>query len=172
MFLMPKLDITHKISRIQARIVQLELGDALEARDINALLTKDQQQQLKTTWTAQQALRKTHKTKASAEADGLIWKTIREVRLDIYKQACAQLESELLDSMTSLAAQSEIRAARVFMKAWATSKKNGENAWAQGNNALRRAGLNRLDQLTGRGSSKRDEDLRKIEDELRKKLTD
>ena len=169
---MPKLDITHKISRVQARIVQLERGDALEARDINALLTKEQQQQLKTAWAAQQALRKTHKTKAAADADGLIWKTIREVRLDIYKQAFAQLESELVDGMTALADKAEIRSARVFMKAWATAEKNGENGWVQGNNALRRAGLNRLDQHTGSGNSKRDAEVREMEDALRKKLED
>lgn len=169
---MPKLDITHKISRLQARIVKLERGDAIEARDINALLTKAQQQQLKMAWKAQQALRKTHQTKASAEADGLVWKTIREVRLDIYKQAFAQLQNELVDGMTELAAQAEIRAAKVFMDAWATAENDGENGWVQGNNALRRAGLNRLDQHAGSASSKRDEDVREMEDALRKKLED
>ncbi len=167
---MPKLDITHKISRVQARIVKLERGDAIEARDINALLTKAQQQQLKMAWKAQQALRKTHQTKASAEADGLIWKTIREVRLDIYKQAFAQLESELVDGMTALADKAEIRSARVFMKAWATAEKDGGNGWADGNSALSCAGLNRLDHRSGNAGSKRDEEVYEMEDALRKKL--
>ena len=58
---MPKLNVTHLVGRIQERIEQLERGDALEARDINALLTKEQQQALKDVWTKQQSLRKTHK---------------------------------------------------------------------------------------------------------------
>ena len=52
---MPKLNVTHLVGRIQERIEQLERGDTLEARDINALLTKEQQQELKDAWTVQQA---------------------------------------------------------------------------------------------------------------------
>ena len=169
---MPKLDITHKISRVQARIVQLERGDALEARDINALLTKEQQQQLKTAWAAQQALRKTHKTKAAADAGGLVWKTIREVRLDVYRQAFAEMQNELVDGMTALAEQSEIKAAKVFMDAWAAAEKDNRDGWVQGNIALRRAGFNRLDQRTSRLDSKRDAEVREMEDALRSKLKD
>jgi hypothetical protein len=44
---MPKLNATHLVGRLQERIEQLERGDALEARDINALLNKEQQQALK-----------------------------------------------------------------------------------------------------------------------------
>lgn len=85
---MPKLNFTHLIGRIQERIEQLERGDALEARDINVLFTKEQQQALKDAWTKQQALRKIHKSPKTNEGVQKIgWKTIREVRLEIYKQA-------------------------------------------------------------------------------------
>ena len=169
---MPKLDITHKISRIQERIVQLEGGEALEARDINALLTKEQQQMLKQLWAEQQALRKTHKSKAAADAGGLVWKTIREVRLDVYRQAFAEMQNELVDGMTALAEQSEIKAAKVFMDAWAAAEKDNRDGWVQGNIALRRAGFNRLDHRSGNAGSKRDEEVREMEDALRKKLED
>jgi len=53
-----KLNVTHLVGRIQERIEQLERGFALEARDINALLTKEQQQELKDAWTKKQVLRK------------------------------------------------------------------------------------------------------------------
>ena len=167
---MPKLDATHKVSRIQARIAQLEQGEAIEARDINALLTKEQQQELKKLWAEQQALRKTHKTKALADADGLVWKTIREVRLDIYRQALAELENNLVEDMEALVHQSEIRAARVFMDAWATAEKDGGNGWVQANNALKRAKLNRLDQRTSTATSKRDQAIREMEEAIRNKL--
>ena len=169
---MPKLDITHKISRIQERIAQLERGEALEARDINALLTKEQQHKLKQLWAVQQALRKTHKSKAAADADGLVWKTIREVRLDVYRQAFAEIQNELVDGMTELAARTEIRAAKVFMDAWASADKDNKDGWVQGNIALRRAGFNRLDQRTSRRDSKRDAEVREMEDALRSKLKD
>ncbi len=48
---MPKLNVTHLVGRIQERIEQLERGDALETRDINALLNKEQLQALKDAWT-------------------------------------------------------------------------------------------------------------------------
>ena len=60
---MPKLNVTHLVGRIE----QLERGDALEARDINAFLTKEQQQALKDAWTVQQAMSKIHKPPKSIE---------------------------------------------------------------------------------------------------------
>ena len=54
---MPKINATHKLERIQKRIAQLENDEALEARDINALLTPEQQQELKDAWAIQQLLR-------------------------------------------------------------------------------------------------------------------
>ncbi len=169
---MPKLDVTHKISRIQERITQLERGDALEARDINALLTKEQQQQLKALWAEQQAIRNTHKTKDAAEADGLVWKTIRDVRLDIYKQAFAEIQNNLVEGITALADQSEINAAKVFMDAWVSAGKDNKDGWVQGNIALRRAGFSRLDKRNSRLNSKRDEEVRELEDALLQKLKD
>ena len=44
---MPKIDAMHRVERIRKRIEQLERGEALEARDINALLTPLQQKQRK-----------------------------------------------------------------------------------------------------------------------------
>lgn len=40
---MPKLKQEHTAERIRRRIEQLERGEALEARDINALLNEEQQ---------------------------------------------------------------------------------------------------------------------------------
>ena len=90
---MPKINATHKLERIQKRIAQLENDEALEARDINALLTPEQQQELKDAWAIQQQLRKNHKPpKTDAEKNKLGWKTIREVRLDVYRNALACLD--------------------------------------------------------------------------------
>jgi len=134
------------------------------------LLTKEQQQKLKQLWAEQHALRKTHQSKALADADGLVWKTIREVRLDVYRQAFAEIQNELVDGMTALVAQSEIKAAKVFMDAWAGADKDNKDCWVQGNIALRRAGFNRIDQRNSTLDSKRDAEVREMEDALRSKL--
>ena len=53
-----KLNITNIVGHIQERIEQLERDDALETRDIKALLNKEQQQVLQDAWTKKQAIRK------------------------------------------------------------------------------------------------------------------
>lgn len=164
---MPKLNITHIVERLQQRIEQLENGEALEARDINALLTKEQQRELKALWAEQQALRKTHRQpKTEAEKERIGWKTIRDVRLQVYRQALADAQNGLGDGILDLQRKSEIRAARVFMDAFSKAKSADKNAWTQGNAALQRAGFSRLDGL-GRGTgSRRDQEVQKMEAKL------
>jgi hypothetical protein len=55
---MPKLKITHMAGPMIEHIKQLERRDALEVRDIKALLSNEQQKGLQDAWTKQQALRK------------------------------------------------------------------------------------------------------------------
>jgi hypothetical protein len=141
----PKLNITHLVGRIQERIEQLERGDALEARDINALLTKEQQQALRDAWTKQQLLRKIHKLpKSNEEANKIGWKTIREVRLQIYKQALQEAQDGVGDGIEKLLHQSEVKAARVFLDAYFNAKE-GTSKCSAGNIALRRNGFSRID---------------------------
>lgn len=165
---MPKLNPTHLPERLKSRIEQLERGEALEARDINALLNEQQQKTLADAWAAQQVLRKQHKPpKTDAEKVQLGWKTIREVRLDIYRQALAEAYNGLVDGIEELQQQREIKAARVFMDAFSEAGKTGKNAWSAGNIALTRAGFNRVDGLSNRGLTKRDREIRAMEDALR-----
>ena len=167
---MPKLNITHLVGRIQERIEQLERGDALEARDINALLTKEQQQELKDAWNKQQALRKIHKPpKTNEEAQKIGWKTTREVRLEIYKQALQEAQDGVGDGMEKLLHQSEIKAARVFLDAYFNAKE-GTSKWSAGNIALRRNGFNRIDGQSYSYSNKRDREVNEMEDSLRERM--
>ena len=169
---MPKLNITHLVGRIQERIEQLERGDALEARDINALLTKEQQQELKDAWTKQQALRKIHKPPKSIEETNKIgWKTMREVRLEIYKQALQEAQDGMGDGIEKLLHQSEVRASRIFLDAYFNAKE-GTNKWSAGNIALRRNGFNRIDGQSYSYSNKRDREIKEIEDSLRERMED
>ena len=169
---MPKLNVTHLVGRIQERIEQLERGDALEARDINALLTKEQQQKLKDAWTVQQALRKIHKPpKSNEEAQKIGWKTIREVRLEIYRQALQEAQDGVGDGIEKLLQQSEVKASRVFLDAYFNAKE-GTNKWSAGNIALRRNGFSRIDGQSYSYSNKRDREVNEMEDSLREKMED
>ena len=142
---MPKLDITHLTERLTKRIEQLEQGIALQARDINALLNHSQQQALKDAWAQQQLLRKQHRQpKTTAEIEKLGWKTIREVRLEIYRQALVEANHNLVDGIKELQHKSEVRAARVFMDAFSKAVNEGKNAYSAGNIAMTRAGFNKL----------------------------
>lgn len=139
---MPKLNIIHLTERLQQRIEQLEQGVAIAARDINALLNEQQQQALKAAWTAQQTLRKQHKVpKTDVEKVQLGWKTIREVRLDIYRQALAEAKHDLVNEIKQLQRKSEVRAARIFMDAFSKALDEGSNARSAGKIAMTRAGF-------------------------------
>jgi hypothetical protein len=168
---MPKINATHRVERIRKRIAQLECSDALEARDINALLTPLQQKQLKTAWAKQQHLRKLHKPpKTNEEKHQLGWKTIREVRLEVFKQALDDILNNLVAEMEKIQHKSEVRAGRVFMDAFSDAHKNGKNTWSEGNNALTRAHFKRIDGKKSTYRTVRDKQVNEIEDSLRKSL--
>ncbi len=167
---MPKLDISHRISRIINRIEQLERHESIEAREINALLTKEQQAQLKSAWSEQQAIRKHYKIKQKAEQDAVVWKTIREVRLEIYRQALAELNASLDIGMEELKHQREVKAARIFLDAYFKASDEGKDPMSAANIALRR---NHFQPLTSNTNSRslnaRDKEIREMEERLRAK---
>lgn len=163
---MPSLNALHIVERLKERLFQLENGAALEARDINALLSIEQQQELRTAWVAQQEIRKNYKSKADAERNGLTWKTIREVRIDVYRQARADAELNLIDDMDAIQRQREIQSARVFMDAYTQAIDKDKNGWTHGNNALVGAGFGRIDGRHFAVGSKRDSEVREMESKI------
>ena len=165
---MPKLNPIHIIERLKNRIDQLENGDALEARDINALLDPIQQKKLKDAWAEQQSIRATHKTKAAAEKAGLSWKTIREVRLDVYRQAVSDAIDNLDNDLAELNDEKEKRAARIFMDAYVATDGTNRNKMSAGNIALIRAGLNKPETRVGLES--RDMEVEDMEAELKRRM--
>lgn len=165
---MPKLNHIHIIERLQNRIEQLENGEALEARDINALLDPIQQNQLKDAWAEQQSIRKSHKTKAAAENAGLTWKSIRDVRLDVYRQALNDAFDNFEDDFEQLKHDKEVRAARIFMDAYCEAEKAGRDGISAGNIALTRAGLKQPE--VSRDLEPRDKEVQKMEAELERRI--
>lgn len=165
---MPKLNITHLVSRLQQRIEQLENGDALEARDINALLNSEQQNELKDLWAKQQALRKTQRQpKTDAEKERIGWKTIRDVRLEVFRKALAEVQDGLGDGISALQRDREIKGARVFLDAYSKAKAEGGNAWSAAEIALTRNGFRMAGSI---GLTKRDKEISELEDALKKRF--
>ena len=167
---MPKLNITHLPQRLKERLEKLERGEEVDKKDIKALLDDEQIERMEQAWSKQQALRKIHKPpKTSEEANKIGWKTIREVRIEIYKQAIEEAEGGLLDGIRKLQADSETKAARIFMDAWSKALDEGKSSWSaqsSGNIALTRAGLRQGEVV----ASKRDKEVWAMEDALRKQF--
>lgn len=167
---MPKLNITHLPQRLKERLAKLERGEEVAIKDIKALLEDEQIERMDKAWAEQEVLRKTHKRPKTKEQEQAIgWKTKLEVRIEIYKQAIAEAEGGLLDGIRKLQADSEVKAAKVFMDAWSGAVKDGKSSWSaqsSGNIALTRAGLRQGEVV----ASKRDKEVWAMEDALRKQF--
>jgi hypothetical protein len=164
---MPKLNNTHLPQRIQEHIEKMERGEEVEAKKDKTLLNEQQQEQLKKVLAHQQQLKKNHKRpKTQEEKDQLGLKSIGQVRLGIYKQALAQLKTNSAKDMRELHRQREAKANRVYMDAWSDAIKEGKrgaSAQSVGNIALTRAGFSPSHSV---GLSKRDREIRDMEDAL------
>jgi hypothetical protein len=167
----PKLNNTHLPQRIQEHIEKMEHGEEVEAKKDKTLLNDEQRQALKDALAHQQQLKKLHKRpKTQEEKDKIGWKEIREVRLEIYKQALAELQTNLAKDMKELQRQREAKANREYMDAWSKAIKEGKSgasAQSVGNIALTRAGFSPSHSA---GLSKRDREIRDMEDALRKQF--
>jgi hypothetical protein len=169
---MPKLNTIHLPSRLQEHIEKMERGEEVEAKKDKTLLNKAQQQALKDALLKQQQLKKKHKRpKTQADKDKIGWKEIREVRLEIYKIALADISDNLVDIYEKELSDTEVKAARVFMDAYFNAKE-GTNKWSAGNIALRRNGFNRIDGQSYSYSNKRDREVNEMEDSLREIMED
>jgi hypothetical protein len=169
---MPKLNTIHLPSRLQEHIEKMERGEEVEAKKDKTLLNKAQQQALKDALLKQQQLKKKHKRpKTQADKDKIGWKEIREVRLEIYKIALADISDNLVDIYEKELSDTEVKAARVFLDAYFNAKE-GTNKWSAGNIALRRNGFNRIDGQSYSYSNKRDREVNEMEDSLRERMED
>ena len=93
------------------------------------------------------------------------------MRLEIYKRALADISDNLVDIYEKELADTEVKAARVFLDAYFNAKE-GTNKWSAGNIALRRNGFNRIDGQSYSYSNKRDREVNEMEDSLRERMED
>lgn len=97
------------------------------------------------------------------------WKTKREIRLDLLRAILDKLNETLLDELEKEQFKRKVKAARVFMDAFCKARDEGKNAYSEANIALQRAGFPRTD-YRSRGSSKRDREVREMEEALLKRF--
>ena len=168
---MPKLNHFQITARLEARLAELESGVEIEARDIKVLLTDEQNELLDRLWDEQQLIRTTHKTKSKAEADGLVWKTKKEIRIDVYKQAIAEANNSALDEILKEQEASEVRAAKIFMDAYFEALDKDKDGMVAGNIALVRNGFKRIDNETRRlGLNERDKEILAMESAIKDRI--
>ena len=160
---MPKINNAHRLERLRERIKQIENDVEVDIRDINNLLTKEQQQLLKDLWTDEQANRKDKSYKKEQ------WQSKKDIRLRVLRDVVQQLDDNLLEEIKKLQREREVKAARVFMDAFVDAKKNNQNALSKANIALQRAGFKPIDR-TVHSISKRDKEVRDLEEQLLKQF--
>ena len=170
---MPKLNIDHKIERLERRIAELEAGAEIANKDIRALLTDAQQQSLDHALAEQVALKKKKKARTEAEKQALGWKSIREVRLEVLRQALAVAKDNVLDDLKRLSQAADVRQARIHFDALKKAQAEGKDlqaakTWA--NNELTRAGLRRMDGQAVDHQSASDTEVIEMEEALRERL--
>jgi hypothetical protein len=159
---MPKLDDTHIVRRLEKRIAVLEAGGEIAAKDFRAVLNDFQFAVYEKAWKAQQDLRKSKRAKNKEEEKKLGWKSKRELRLEILKQALKEAEANELEVLEKKFKAIEVRQATIYFEALkkaeaAGKEKNAMRSFA--NNELTRAGLPRIDGQSSRFQSERDREI-------------
>ena len=170
---MPKLNTEQLMERMQKRIHQLELGEEVAAKDIKALLSTEQQQQLVDALAAQAELKKNKRARTDEEKQALGWKSIREVRLDVLRAALNAANDGLLADYERRLKEKEVRQANIYLREYSEARKSNKEIFAaQGaaNNALTRAALPRVDGQDVNSMSKRDREVFALEAQLKEHI--
>jgi len=168
---MPKLDGTHLPQRLRERLADLKEGKEVAARDIKALLNDEQIAAMDAAWAEQQALRKVKRARTKEEEKELGWKSKREIHIEAYERALKDANDGVLKEFQRLQKEATKRQMRIYMDTMAEALKDGKDkqtAENLANNALTRAGLNRLDgrKIGTQGLTPRDKEIRKMEDAI------
>jgi hypothetical protein len=170
---MPKLNNLQLAERIRQRIAQLEEDEEIAAKDVRALLTDAQYAELEAAWQNQQQLRKVKRATTEAQQKALGWKSKRELRIEAFTQALLELEKVTLATLKDLQHQKHVRQSRIYLGTYFAERDNAASkhqAEGRANNALTRAGLARLDGADLDRGSKRDKEVREMEERMKKQL--
>lgn len=172
---MPKIDGTQVGDRLQVWLDKLQRGEAVAPRDLRALLTQEQEAAIDAAWAQQQLLRgKMKKPKTLEQQQAIGWKEKRDIHIEVLQQAIEQAKAEELAAWKKRMRDAELRQSRVYFDELSAALDAGvdmQTAKTRANNALTRAGLQRIDgQLIGtQGLSERDKEIRTMEEAILQK---
>ena len=169
---MPKLDGTHLPSRLAERLADLKAGKEVAARDIKALLNDEQIAAMDAAWADQQELRKGKRARTKEEERELGWKTKREIHIEAYERAVKEANDGVLKELERLQMEATKRQMRIYMEKMKEALAAGKDervAENLANNALTRAGLNRMDGQRVWHQNKRDREIWEMEQQIQKK---
>lgn len=171
---MPKLDGTQIAERLKGRLEELQQDKEVAARDLRALLTPEQAAAMDAAWAEQQELRKKKRARTKEEEAALGWKTKRDIHIAALESALREAQDAEVAAWEKRLHDAEVRQGRVFFDELSKQRDAGvdmQTAKTRANNALTRAGLRRLDgELIGtQGLSKRDKEVRAMEDAIQQK---
>jgi len=165
---MPKLDVTHIVKRLNKRLAELRNGDVVAARDVRALLTPEQETAMDAAWGEQQALRKKKRARTKEEEAALGWKNIRQIQIAAYEAAVAEANVDELEAWKKKQRDAEVKQGRILFDELSKQMNAGVDASTakiRANNALTRAGLQRMDgsRVGAQRLSKRDAEIQAME---------
>ena len=168
---MPKLDGTHLVERLQARLDQLQRGQDVAARDLRALLSEEQTAAMDAAWEEQQALRQKKRARTKEEEAALGWKTKRDIHIETLRSALHQAQGAEVGAWKKRMQDAQVRQGRVYFDELGKQLDAGvdmQTAKSRANNALTKAGLRRLDAATVgiRGLTLRDKQIRAMEEAI------
>ena len=170
---MPKVKDAYLSDRIRKRIAELEAGEEVPAKDIKAVLTEEQLAAIDAAWAEQQVLRKGKRARTEQEQQELGWRTKRDIRLDVLRQALKEADAGVLRALQEELKQSELRQSKIYLRSYFEAMREGKprnqaENWA--NNELTRANLNRVDGARVNSMSKRDREVRELEAKLKAEI--
>ncbi|CAM8645666.1 hypothetical protein MCEMSE6_02053 [Oxalobacteraceae bacterium] len=170
---MPKLNKVQIADRLRDRVEGLRNGKEIAARDLRALLTKEQVAAIDTAWTEQQALRKVKRARTKEEEQALGWRSKREIQIEMLEQVINQAEDQMLDTYEELRRKAELRQARIYLDSYFGARDAGKTeaeAQSSANNDLTRAGLRRVDGQVVGHTSQRDKEIWEMENQLQQQV--
>jgi len=168
---MPKLDGTQTADRLRGRLDELRRGEDVAARDLRALLNKEQKEAMDAAWAEQQELRKKKRARTKEEEAELGWKSKREIQIEALESALGHAQYAEVAAWEKRLHDAEVRQGRIFFDELNKQVKDGvdmQTAKTRANNALTRAGLKRMDgaMIGTQGLTPRDKEIRAMEEAI------
>jgi hypothetical protein len=169
----PKLNALQIAERLRSQLEKLESGKEVAIRDLRALLTTQQTVQMDDAWQQQQVLREQLKAQTEEEQREQGWKTKREVQINAVQVALSEYSGNELEELNKLLQDKEVRQAKILLRAFSNAQDDGKefwSAWTIANNQLVRARLSRVDGKRTKYMSKRDKEVREMEEQILAKI--